>query len=128
MPALKLPADYGDRGWFSFEQSVLVGRERAADLSISHPSVSRRHARIVRAGDGYSVIDLQSANGTFLNGRPVLTTLPLQDGDRLSFGGIDAVFSAGTPSERTDSGSTRLSRSRLAHPEPGSGTRSRSRP
>jgi serine phosphatase RsbU (regulator of sigma subunit) len=93
MPILKLASEYGDNGTFHFDRSVLLGRERTADLTINHPSVSRRHARILRMDDGACVLsDLRSVNGTFLNGRPVLTNVALQDGDRLAFGSIEAVF------------------------------------
>jgi transcriptional regulator with PAS, ATPase and Fis domain len=60
-------------------QSVVIGRDATCDLRIEHPSVSRRHARLV-LGSHMTVEDLNSHNGTYLSasrllpGRPV--TLP----------------------------------------------------
>lgn len=71
------------------EEPVTIGREGGCDLRVSDRSVSRFHARIEREGDGYQVIDLQSTNGTFVNGTPVRARR-LSDGDTLRTG--DAVF------------------------------------
>jgi len=51
-------------------ERVTVGRE-GADLTLADPALSRRHLEIVRDQDRYLVRDLQSKNGTFLNGQQV---------------------------------------------------------
>lgn len=64
---------------------VLIGRASAAGLRLHDDGVSRRHARIVqRDGDLY-IEDLESANGTLVNGERVRSQ-PLQDGDKIRFG------------------------------------------
>lgn len=68
----------------------LVGRATDAQVSITHSTVSRRHARIVVAGTDACVEDLESKNGTTVGGRKVGAPLELRDGDRVSFG--DALF------------------------------------
>jgi serine phosphatase RsbU (regulator of sigma subunit) len=121
MPILKLPPDCADRRLFHFEKTAVVGRGRGVDLSLRDPSVSRHHARIECTADGCSIVDLDSANGTLLNGRPVQARLSLADGDRLSFGVIDAVFSLGPPpADRPAGGTNPGARPAAPHPAPSS--------
>ncbi len=65
---------------------VEIGRGARADLRLSDPRVSRRHAALLPDGSGWRVRDLDSTNGTCLNGRPVREA-PLRPGDRLQVGG-----------------------------------------
>jgi CRP-like cAMP-binding protein len=58
-------------------------------------SVSRRHARVVRSGDSFSVIEEVGAlNGTFVNGDKLVAgqPQPIQDGDKLGIGMVKMVF------------------------------------
>jgi phosphoserine phosphatase RsbU/P len=76
----------------SFDASVVIGRGPTSDIPLDDPSVSRRHA-LLRWVDGHcSVLDLASANGTFVNGRRVSAPARLRDGDHLSVGTIAAVY------------------------------------
>jgi len=52
----------------------MVGRDSAAEIHLDSPIVSRLHARMMRQGNTVTVDDLDSANGTFLNGRRVART------------------------------------------------------
>jgi len=52
---------------------ITIGRE-GADLTLADPSLSRKHLEIVKAGEGYQLRDLQSKNGTYLNGQRVTET------------------------------------------------------
>jgi DNA-binding winged helix-turn-helix (wHTH) protein len=74
------------------EGENVVGRGRDADVRISVPEVSRRHARIVLTGLRATVEDLESRNGTFLRGQPVNRPTVLADGDEIAFGPERAVF------------------------------------
>jgi predicted component of type VI protein secretion system len=68
------------------EDVTTVGRGRAVDVHLDHPSVSKLHAEIVRRGAYYYIADLGlSHNGTRVNGRMVARRL-LADGDVLTFG------------------------------------------
>ena len=64
---------------------VVIGRGQAATLRLNDDGVSRKHARIVRVGDATIIEDLQSANGTIVNGQKI-TQHELQDGDKIRFG------------------------------------------
>ncbi len=62
-----------------------IGRSLAADVRFDDPTVSRRHALIVRQPDGVRVLDDRSLNGVFVNGERIEGRL-LQDGDEIIVG------------------------------------------
>jgi hypothetical protein len=62
-----------------------VGRSLAADIRFDDPTVSRRHALIVRQADGVRVLDDRSLNGVFVNGERV-EWRALSDGDEIVVG------------------------------------------
>jgi hypothetical protein len=64
-----------------------IGRDATADLRVESERVSRRHARIHGEGGRHVLSDLESANGTFLNGRPVHGPVPLRHGDEIDLAG-----------------------------------------
>ena len=80
---------------FAFETAVIVGRGRGVDLKIEDASVSRNHARLDAVSEQWQVSDLGSANGTFLNGRPLSRPTSLHDGDLVAFGGVISMYHAG---------------------------------
>lgn len=67
---------------------TIVGRDPGVAAFVDDRSVSRRHARIVVTDDGATVEDLESKNGTFLQGKKVTAAVPLSDGDKLKFGSV----------------------------------------
>ena len=73
-------------------RSFVIGRSRECDLRVTDGNASRRHAEIVQEGSVYVLVDLGSTNGTELNGRRV-TRHELADGDRITIGATDLVFS-----------------------------------
>ena len=70
---------------------TVIGRGVGADLQLTDPGVSRRHAEIRLAGAGPMLNDLQSTNGTQLNGAPV-TSAMLVDGDEVRLGETVLVY------------------------------------
>jgi Nif-specific regulatory protein len=67
-----------------------IGRDPSNLLSISDPSMSRRHCVIKREGERLKIRDLDSRNGTFVNGEAVKNEAWLEHGDQISVG--DSVF------------------------------------
>lgn len=65
-----------------------VGRAARADFVVDAPLVSRLHCRLTLQHDGLLVEDLESTNGTFVNGERV-TRLMLRDGDALRVGRVE---------------------------------------
>lgn len=70
----------------------IVGREADAPVWVGHASVSRRHARIVVAGESATIEDLGSKNGTSRAGRPVEGVEPLRDRDAVRVGQVELVY------------------------------------
>jgi pSer/pThr/pTyr-binding forkhead associated (FHA) protein len=79
------------------------GKDAKPDLDLARwdtgKLISRRHAVILAAGEGFVLRAEKTTNGTFLNGEeiPPGTERPLRDGDRIQFGyrGVEWTFRAG---------------------------------
>jgi hypothetical protein len=72
---------------------ILVGRTLDNGFVIDHPSVSKRHARVVAGDGGYALRDLGSSNGTFINGKRI-SKAKLEDGCEVRFGRAHFVYRA----------------------------------
>lgn len=67
-------------------EEVTVGRSSKADMHVNDLGISRAHARVMIRGDEVFIEDLQSANGTYLNGDRLLRPQKLGDGDKITLG------------------------------------------
>jgi EAL domain-containing protein (putative c-di-GMP-specific phosphodiesterase class I) len=65
-----------------------IGRGNDVDIRLPNATVSTRHALIHPQGDGLAVEDLDSRNGTFVNGRRIAGNVPIVEGDMLQFGNM----------------------------------------
>jgi hypothetical protein len=83
-----------------------VGRSQENDIIINDPNVSRKHARISRADNGFVVEDLGSTNGTLLDGAPI-DRERIEGGDELTFGQSTARFIRRIDSPGEESGGRR---------------------
>lgn len=77
------------------ETDNTIGRTDDNFILLSDTSISRHHAKIIRQGEIYTVMDLGSSNGSRLNGKLLKTPQTLKAGDRIHFGNIEFVFVAG---------------------------------
>jgi pSer/pThr/pTyr-binding forkhead associated (FHA) protein len=64
---------------------TLIGRNPSSDVAVADESASREHAIVARDGGVYTIEDLQSTNGTRVNGTRVRTAT-LADGDEIQVG------------------------------------------
>ena len=71
-----------------------IGRATRADFIVDANMVSRLHCRVAAGATALEVVDLDSTNGTFVNGSRV-NRAPLKDGDRLGVGPVELVVSRG---------------------------------
>ena len=92
--------DQGTR--FELKQDTIgLGRDNGNDIQLHDTEVSRRHAAMRRDADGYSIADLGSSNGTFVNGRQVQTH-HLVTGDELLIGSTRMLYTGGKAESAQD--------------------------
>jgi Nif-specific regulatory protein len=82
---------------FSLVVELAIGRERSNTLAIEDPAISRRHCLFRPQASDWLLRDLNSMNGTYVNGLPVQERL-LEDGDQIQIGRTLFAFSAREPS------------------------------
>jgi serine phosphatase RsbU (regulator of sigma subunit)/pSer/pThr/pTyr-binding forkhead associated (FHA) protein len=79
--------------------AAVLGRHPECDIVLEAPAVSRQHARVVCQNGNYYVEDLNSRNGTFLNGQLVRERQPLAENDELQICDLAFVFHSGKTPE-----------------------------
>jgi DNA-binding winged helix-turn-helix (wHTH) protein len=70
----------------------MIGRDEDVAVTLNSPTVSRRHAKIVIAGEVATLDDLGSKNGTYVRGQRVSSRVALVDGDRIRIGAFEITF------------------------------------
>ena len=68
------------------KDEMTIGRKPNNDIAIDHPTISGFHGKIKKAGDVYTIEDLNSTNGTFLNGRRIKSA-QIKDNDQIGIAG-----------------------------------------
>ena len=86
----------GDIGWheFKLQGEAVIGRDQQCDVIIAQSWISRQHARITPAGGRYFLEDLNTPNGTLVNGAKIKKS-ELHDGDRIRLGVCELTFTLG---------------------------------
>ena len=93
MPFLRIVAPNVENGCYQLSAGVAtLGRESSNQIQLLDSEISRQHAEI-RSDDGihFQIADLQSSNGTFVNGTPI-SEHKLEPGDRLNLGNTTLIF------------------------------------
>ena len=86
------PAGIAPRSPFPLNKDqVFIGREVRCDVMINNDSVSRRHAEVVRLAEGWLIRDLDSRNGTYVNGQRIQEYV-LEEGDLITIGDVNLTF------------------------------------
>ena len=91
-----------DRVYPLLEVEHTIGRAPENHVAIADGSISSRHARILRTPQGFVVEDLQSRNGTFVNGERVQEKRLLADGDIIRVGRVILIFNLARESKTGD--------------------------
>jgi len=90
-------------------RALRIGRAEDNDIVLSDLSVSRHHAELRNTGDGrYAIVDLDSSNGTFLNGARVIFTSPVTEQDIVGIGPATFRLFGGELRQFIDSGDVSL--------------------
>ncbi len=84
------------RRWELGDKPIAVGRDKSADVVIEDAALSRRHFVVKREGENYLLTDLDSENGTWVDGRRAQAT-HLHHHDCIVAGRTLFLFSAQTP-------------------------------
>jgi adenylate cyclase len=66
---------------------MTIGRSDSNLLTVSDQTVSGKHAKIVVKGEAFSIVDLDSTNGTMVNGQKV-SEMSIKSGDQIQFGKV----------------------------------------
>lgn len=82
----------GHASLMPLENRMTVGRAPENDITIDDPEASAIHASLEPLAGSWSVRDLSSRNGTFVNGERVLTERPLRRGDEIRIGRSRLIF------------------------------------
>jgi len=79
------------KSFFLVKESMILGRDLAADISIGETSISRKHTEFLLTPEGIVAKDLGSTNGTFVNDQKIESKL-LDDGDLIRCGSTILKF------------------------------------
>ncbi|MEE2857911.1 MAG: sigma 54-interacting transcriptional regulator [Planctomycetota bacterium] len=103
-------------------EGVVIGRDPSADVFIDDPAASRFHARLLRDDLQWRVQDLESSNGTFLNGDPIRES-ELAPGDRLGIGDCELRLEAAISMASASGSNTQVIQRIEVNPSPLDGKR-----
>ena len=93
MPKIEIHAPDGEERYALDIDAVTIGRNDSNAIVIDEDSMSGDHAALnLRAGGNYELSDLDSTNGTRLNGEKISEPVLLKDGDKIRFGNVEAVY------------------------------------
>lgn len=113
---VRLVEDAGTRSASSFRaqysgaagQSIIIGRSEDCDVVIESPVVSGRHASLTFRPEGWTLRDLDSTNGTYVNGQRLLNPVLLKPGDRIAIAAFSYRFTGEELQPVEDSGRIRI--------------------
>jgi pSer/pThr/pTyr-binding forkhead associated (FHA) protein len=74
--------------------TTLIGRNESADILLDDNTISRKHAEILRNADVWTLKDLGSLNGTYVNGERIEEHCTINSGDEIQIGKFQLVFFA----------------------------------
>ncbi len=77
---------------YTIEDLLTLGRNGDNNIVLKDPFVSKHHLQIVEDEEEFFLEDLNSANGTFLNGDKIVDIIKLKNGDKLTIGNIEFLF------------------------------------
>ncbi|MBC5815261.1 MAG: DUF3662 domain-containing protein [Candidatus Eremiobacteraeota bacterium] len=77
---------------YPLKDQISIGRNKSNDIVLGDPRVSRQHARIEAQKDQATLVDLDSTNGTLIDGRKVSGRVPLHGGSVITLGNTSLRF------------------------------------
>ena len=102
MPELRTIEGPHAGGVFALDrESAVLGRHPECDIVLDSGAVSRQHAKIERVDNKFFIEDMQSRNGTYVNGRQIRERHLLSDQDRITLCDVVMVFDDGKATKKT---------------------------
>ena len=77
---------------YSLAEDITIGRSNKSTIMIKDPYISKNHLSIVKDEGEYFLEDLNSANGTFVNGDRIMDVVRLNNGDTIRLGQVEFIF------------------------------------
>ncbi len=97
MPSISIAAE-GTQERYQLDGAVItLGRGLESDIRLKDIKSSRRHCQILKTSDGFKIVDLESGNGTYVNGTQIKEQR-LSSGDKIQIGSTQITFE--DPDER----------------------------
>jgi predicted component of type VI protein secretion system len=116
MPTFTISVNNKVLGTYVVKKTVIsIGRSRTNTISIASKAVSRNHVRIESTAEGWTITDLGSLNGTYVNDIRINSAF-LSEGDRVTVGAYAITFSP-EPTQAAAAGETHVSAVHAAEPE-----------
>ena len=78
--------------YYFLGEEVSLGRGNENKIVIKDPYISKNHLKIVEDEGNYYLEDLNSANGTYLNGDKIMDVVKLKNGDRIRVGQVEFLY------------------------------------
>ena len=91
MPRVVIKEGPGSGNEYEIAQAAILGRLDTNDIPVHDTKASREHAKIYKQGEKFAIVDLNSSNGTFVNGEKVTKRI-LAPGDEISIGTVTMLF------------------------------------
>lgn len=86
------------------KKSSVIGRDEAVPMQLEDERVSRKHCQIryEAKDDAYYLLDMKSSNGSYVNGRRMVSEVKLADGDEVQLGDTKMVFTTEVPTDKAN--------------------------
>ncbi len=99
MPKVSIKAGPDSGKVYEVAQAAILGRLDTNDIPVKDGKASREHAKIYKQGEQYAIVDLNSSNGTFVNGEKITKRI-LKSGDEIAIGTVRLLFELPEPQEK----------------------------
>ncbi|WZL74268.1 FHA domain-containing protein [Clostridiaceae bacterium 35-E11] len=77
---------------YMLDRTITIGRKNENDIVIKDPYISNMHSKITLDEQVLFLEDLDSANGTYLNGDRIMDVVELRNGDRIKLGQVEFLY------------------------------------